>query len=228
MDEFGLIEQFRPAPATSVAEVLARAAAFPDRDEIEQAAVERAAADARAEQRETQMMLNRQMGNPLGEVNRCQAAVAECREQVQDLESQLETARGRLNRAAENLVHWSEAAGEVHRASIQRSDPADLLGPAKQALAEQRAEERVERMLAEVRARPARPAGRPKAEVSRSRGAEVHRSEYCIHCIDQGVTDEESYLLHSDPELNVPVVPPDRAAAAERRGHRAYAGEISR
>jgi hypothetical protein len=39
------------------------------------------------------------------------------------------------------------------------------------------------------------------------RGAAV-RSEMCVHCTDQGVDDETSYLLHSDPELNVPVTPP--------------------
>jgi hypothetical protein len=221
VDELELVEQFKPGPATSVAEVLARAAAMPDRDDLVQAAADRAVADARAEQRETQAMLNRMAGDPLGNVSRCQAAVAEARDRVNDLESQLETERGRLHRAAEQLVHWSEAADEVHRSSIQRSDSADLLAPAKQALAEQR----VERMLAEVRARPA---GRPK-EVSRARGAVAVRSESCQWCIDQNVSDHDSYLLHSDPELNVPVTTPEQAAAkAERRGRDDYGMEIAR
>jgi hypothetical protein len=42
-----------------------------------------------------------------------------------------------------------------------------------------------------------------------SRGAAA-RSEYCVHCTDAGVSDETSYLLHSDPELNVPVTAPDQ------------------
>jgi len=216
MDEIDFIEQFRPAAPTTVAEVLARVAATPDRDDLAQAAADRVRADARAEQRETWAMLNRMAGNPAGEVSRCQAIVAECRERVAELEGQLETARGRLSRAGESLAHWSQTADEVHRASIQRSDPADLLAPAKQALAEQR----VERMLAEVQARPA---GRPK-EVSRSRGGVASRSESCQWCIDQNVSDEQSYLLHSDPELNVPVTTPEQAAQwqatqAERRAY---------
>jgi hypothetical protein len=221
MDEFGLIEQFKPGPATSVAEVLARAAAMPDRDELVQAAADRAAADARAERREAEAMLNRMAGDPLGNISRCQAAVSEARDRVTDLENQLEEARGRLSRAAESLAHWSGAAEEVHRASIQRSDPGDLLAPAKQALAE----ERVERMLAAVRARPA---GRPKGEVSRSRGAVAARSESCQWCIDQNVSDHDSCLLHSDPEYNVPVTTPEQAQQqaehAERRGYRVYGG----
>ena len=33
----------------------------------------------------------------------------------------------------------------------------------------------------------------------------IESGRYCVHCTDQGVDDETSYLLHSDPELNVPV-----------------------
>lgn len=201
MDEFELIEQFKPGAATSVAEVLARAAAMPDRAEIEEAAAERAAADARAEQRETQAMLNRMAGDPIGNVSRCQQAVAEARDQVADLESQLEAARGRLNRAAENLVTWSDAADEVHRASVQRSSRPDLLGPAKQVLAEQR----VERMLAERAAHPQQ-ARRPK-----DRGGVAVRSDQpvtCKDCLKYGATPEQSFLIHSDPAPEpVPAIP---------------------
>jgi hypothetical protein len=227
MDEFGLIEQFKPGPATSVAEVLARAAAAPDREEIEQAAAERAAAEARAEEREQMMMLNRMSGDPLGNVSRCQAAVSELRGQVLELEDQLQAARGRLDRASENLAHWSGQADEIHTAVARRSSqPDDLLAPAKQALAEAR----VERMLAAVQARPA---GRPK-EVSRSRGVAV-RSEHCHWCTEQGATDEQAFLIHNDPEHPLPVTSPEQwaqmqqaeqADRAERR-HGSYA-EIRR
>ena len=136
MDEVSFIEQFKPGAATSVAEVLARAAAMPDRAELEEAAAARAAADARAEQRETLMMLNRAADDPIGMVSRCQAQLAEERGRVRDLESQLETARGRLSRAAANLDHWSAEADAIHTAVARRSDTADLLAPAKAAHAE--------------------------------------------------------------------------------------------
>jgi hypothetical protein len=51
-----------------------------------------------------------------------------------------------------------------------------------------------------------RPAPRPFGSASRS-GVAV-RSEQCVHCTADGVSDETSFLLHSDPELNVPVTPP--------------------
>lgn len=58
------------------------------------------------------------------------------------------------------------------------------------------------------------PVSRPK-DVVRSRGAAV-RSESCVHCIDQGVSDEMSYLLHSDPDLNVPVTTPGQLPGADQ------------
>jgi hypothetical protein len=46
-------------------------------------------------------------------------------------------------------------------------------------------------------------------EVSRSRPFDViTRSEQCLWCIEQNVSDEEAVLLHHDPELAVPVTPP--------------------
>jgi hypothetical protein len=231
MDEFGLIESFRPAPATTVAEVLARAAAAPDREEIVQAAADRAAADARAEQREAQMMLNRQMGDPLGNVSRYQAAVAECRDEVQDLEVRLEAARGRLGRASDTLAHWAGQADEVHRASVQRSDPGDLLGPAKAAHREVAAATRAARET--LQSGMSRQAVRSRPGGRRPFDGEISRSEYCVYCTKEGVSDHDSYLLHSDPEYNCPVTTPEQAAkaeqaaAAERRGRGAYT-EISR
>jgi hypothetical protein len=210
MDEFGLIEQFRPDAPTTVAEVLARAAAAPDRTEVEQAAAERAAADARAEQRETTAMLNRMQGDPIGNVSRCQAAVSEARDRVMDLQAQLETAQGRLSRAAEQLAHWSGAADEV-MATARRSAVSD--DPLEQA------QRRAHAAFAEITRTKvaARAAGTPRRAPRpfASRGS-VTRSESCQWCINQNVSDEESYLLHSDPELNVPVVSPEQAASAER------------
>jgi hypothetical protein len=62
---------------------------------------------------------------------------------------------------------------------------------------------------------------------SASRGV-VARSEQCVHCTEQGVSDEMSYLLHSDPELNVPVTPPvTQAAQAEADRRQAEADRLT-
>jgi len=143
---------------------------------------------------------------------------------VLDLESQLETARGRLNRAAGQLAHWSGAADEV-MATARRSAVSD--DPLEQA------QRRAHQAFAEItRAKVAeRESGRPQPRRERrpfaSRGS-VTRSECCQWCIDQNVNDEDSYLLHSDPELAVPITTPEQATAkAERRAHSSYA-EVSR
>jgi hypothetical protein len=125
------------------------------------------------------------------------------------------TSATRLNRAAENLVHWSDAAEETRTAVARRSDTGDLLGPAKAAHAEYVAASRA--------AIVAVTAGTPRPFVSRG---SVTRSECCQWCIDQNVSDEDSYLLHSDPELAVPVISPEQAAKAERRNSDVYAGTV--
>jgi hypothetical protein len=228
MDEIDFLEQFRPAAPTTVAEVLARVASVPDRADLAAAAAERAEADARAERYEARMLANRMTGNPLGEVSRMQAVVSEAREQVQELEGQLEKARDRLSRASETLAHWGEQADEVYRASVQRSDTADLLGPAKETLAGHRAYLQASRAAWE-----AAQAGTPRRE-SRpfaSRGRVAVRSHLeCVYCLREGVDAETSALLHHDPTWDVPITTAEQAEQAEhaeRRGRRGYA-EISR
>ena len=213
MDEYELIESFKPAPATTVAEVLARVASVPDRADLAQAAAERAEADARAEVRETRMMLNRRLGNPLGEVSRMQAVVSEMRDRVQAMETELEKERGRLSRASETLAHWSAQADEVYRASVQRSDTDDLLAGEKATLKEHQ-----EYVAASRAAWSAAQTGTPRREPRPfvSRGS-VTRSEQCHWCTVQGASDQEAFLIHNDPEHPLPVVPPgqaDQAAAA--------------
>jgi hypothetical protein len=65
-------------------------------------------------------------------------------------------------------------------------------------------------------------------EVSRSRRPfdVIGRAEECRWCIEQNVSDEQSYLLHHDPEYNVPITPPlapqpepDPQPAADRLRH---------
>src|SRR5512135_2124216 len=80
-------------------DILARHAG-PDPQEALQLAAERAADDERAERAENMRLMNYQMGNPLGELTRCQMAVASARDRVRDLETQLATAREVLQRAA--------------------------------------------------------------------------------------------------------------------------------
>jgi hypothetical protein len=214
MDELEFAAQFRPAGPVTVQDVLARQLA-PDRTDIEEAARAREAAAAREEAAETRRMLNHQAGDPLGQLTRAEASAGAIRDEVRDLEGRLDEARGRLHRAAEQVVDYRAAADQIMVASVRRSSAPDLLAPAKKALADKR----VERMLAERSARPRQQASRPFA----SRGAVIRRSEQCVWCVEQNVSDHESYLLHSDPEFNVPVTTPGQAAQAERRGHVGYA-----
>jgi hypothetical protein len=226
VDEYELIESFKPAPATTVAEVLARVASVPDRADIAAAAAERAEADARADARETRMMLNRRLGNPLGEVSRMQAVVSEIRDRVQAMETELEKERGRLSRASETLAHWSEQADEVYRASVQRSAPDDLLGPAKAILAGHQ-----EYVAASRAAIAAVQAGTPRQR--RPFGGEVRRSEFtCAGCKAEGIDPDTSFLLHSDPDRHPGLDAeidfyPEPGEPVQRRGY-SYAGEISR
>lgn len=209
MDEYGLIESFKPAPAMSVEEVLRRAALAPDRAEIEQEQAERAAADQRAEQRELTAMLDRAAGSPLQQVTRCQAAVASCREEVDDLEAQLERSRAKLRRAAESLVGWEAEAERVMTAARRQSDD-----PLTQA--SRRAHEA---FVSVTRAKVAEmAAGTPRRERHpKGHGGHAVRSENCVYCTQEGLDDDTAFLLHSDPERPLAVTTPEQAAAAERR-----------
>jgi len=66
--------------------------------------------------------------------------------------------------------------------------------------------------LAEAQAGIRRSEPRPFA----GRGSVAARSEYCVYCTEDGVSDHDSYLLHSDPEFNVPVTSPEQAALAAK------------
>ena len=129
MDELEFAAQFAPQGPPTINDILARRMA-PDLEEIEATRREREAAAAREERAERIATANRQMGDPLGNVTRAQMAVAAAREQVTELEGQLEQARGVLHRAAEEYVGWSEQA-EMVTATVSRSGPHDLLGGAK-------------------------------------------------------------------------------------------------
>src|SRR5690348_895908 len=130
MDELEFQAKFRPAGPVTVQDVLARQLA-PDRTEIEEAIRAREAAAAREEAAETRRMLNYRAGDPLGQLTRAEASAGAIRDEVRDLENRLEEARGRLHRAAEQVVDFRSAADEVLVASVRRSNAPDLLAPAR-------------------------------------------------------------------------------------------------
>jgi hypothetical protein len=70
------------------------------------------------------------------------------------------------------------------------------------------------------------PAPRPFA--SAGRGSLAVRSEDCIHCAENNVSDEDSYLLHSDPEFGVPVTTAAEVEVDGEQAHRAVNTELCR
>ena len=228
MDEIEFAAQFRPPAAGSATEVLARKLATPDLDELAEATAAKAAADAAAERREQLLAANRASGDPVGMVSRCQAQLAEERDRVRDLEAQLESARGRLSRAAANLDHWSAEVDAIHTAVARRSSAeGDLLAGAKAAHREFAAATRA--AITAMEAGTPRQARRPFGNAVRS-----DQPVTCRECIKVGASPAESFLLHRDPdaaigedlidlgEMTVAAWGRQDQADAERRTHGAY------
>jgi hypothetical protein len=118
----------------------------------------------------------------------------------------------RLERRAASLrLQLADAQAAI--ALRQRQEPADPLEAATRRAHETFRQLTRSKMAAAQAGRPAPRASRPKEG---SRGAAAVRSEHCAFCSEDGVDDETSYLLHSDPELAVPVTPPQQAAQAQR------------
>jgi hypothetical protein len=225
----GFLESVNPASADgqgrTVAEVLARARAGEQQGEAAEAAEAEAKRAAALEQAETLALQNRALGDPMGGISRAQAVATEARDEIAELEAKLAKAHKKLAGAQGNLEFFA-ARMQVAQDSARRSAGADLLAPAKAAHREYVQTSQAAQAAAQA-GTPWR-ARRPFA----SRGAAV-RSEHCIHCINQGVSDEDSYLLHSDPELNVPVTSPAQAAqavqaAAPSREQQAEVGRLLR
>jgi hypothetical protein len=57
-----------------------------------------------------------------------------------------------------------------------------------------------------------------------TRAATIGRSESCVWCTQENLSDEQSYLLHSDPQWNVPVTPPGYFDADEEPAGRTSSG----
>jgi hypothetical protein len=116
---------------------LARALAASDREDRAagraEAEAKRAAALDRAE---GLALMDRQLGGPLAEISRAQAAAAAARDEIADLESRLAKARGKLDRATGNVEFFASLMQAAHD-SVSRMATAtggtDLLAPAKQA-----------------------------------------------------------------------------------------------
>jgi hypothetical protein len=145
MDELEFAAQFRPDGPVTAGDVLARQLATPDRRELEQEAVERAAAAEAEERRENLRLANYQRGDPLGQLTRAQAAAGQARDEVRDLESRLADARETLSRAQSAVQEWGTTADELLFA--RRSVTPDLLAEAKRAAAEVRVEEMLSRAV---------------------------------------------------------------------------------
>ena len=206
-------QHFGTVDRSTAAGILA-VAAVPTWAESAEARRERDALAAAATRRENLARLNAAAGNPLAARSQALMDTGSARARVLDLEAQLEQARRDLSRSQGNLEHWENAVAEITAAAAPplSDDPMAVAGRQAHAAF-------VEATRAALTAMQT---GTPR-QARRPFGGEARRSEYCVHCIDQGVSDEDSYLLHSDPELAVPVTSAEQAATAERRGHDGYA-----
>ncbi len=156
---------------------------------------------------------------------------------IGDEDAQYEAARAIIERierrraarqrdAVEQAQRMAEVTGLASRSAPTVTGGPDLLAGAKQAHRE---------FVQATRAAQAAAAGTPRRErpFAASRGS-VARSELeCWHCVNDNVSHEDSVLLHSDPQWNVPVTTVEQAAQAEHAEHaerRRYAShaEISR
>jgi hypothetical protein len=193
-------------------------------DRLEAAAEEReqGAREANRQARlEATALVNKQLGDPLGELSRAQAAAGMARDEVADLEGKLAKAKAKLSRAEDNVQFFATRMQQVTE-SVSRSAPDehDLLAGAKETLARMR----VEAMLkAPLKPAPLALGLRPFA--SRSAGAAV-RSEpvTCPDCLAMGATEAESFAIHHPELLPESTVQPEQAG----RHRAAHAPEITR
>jgi len=125
------------------------------------------------------MRMDLDEGDP-GRVAQLERRAASLQRQLQDVSAVIAPSREQLADPLE------QASRHAHREFVEATRP----------------------MMADAQAgRPAPRARRPFGSISRGDGIAV-RSEQCVHCTEAGVDDETAFLLHSDPDLNVPVTPP--------------------
>jgi hypothetical protein len=156
VDEAEFQSQFvREGPPT-IGDVFARAL-VPDREDLAAAAADRAEQAATEERRSTLALLNRQHGNPIGELSRATAAAGAARDIVRDLEGQLVDARAVLERAEAARADWAESADRILMAP--RAASPDLLAEAKETAARMKVEHDLEVARSQPAPRPKECAG---------------------------------------------------------------------
>jgi len=180
---------------------IVKAQAFEQMSDAREAAAERREQAEREAARESRLealqFANRTHGNPIGELQRARIAFEQADDQVRDLSVQLAKAEAKRSRAESSITFHAQRMQEASQLAT-RSAGADLLSPAREAMAEVAAQ-RVERMLAEASV------SRPKGVVSRS-GYVATRSDQpidCVECQEAGVPDwETSVLIHKQAEMD--------------------------
>jgi hypothetical protein len=199
----------------------ARADAADQRDQLER----RAEAERRAE---VLAWGNRQLGNPMGELSRFRGEYVAADDEVRDLAGRLERATKKRDRIGEAIRSRAQQLDEI-TASISRPAPVvDPANPFAIGLARAHHEFAEATRARWIEAEAARAlAPRPKAGrggVARALGDGRFDVPDCPECVKAGATEDESFLLHSDPDKVVPVPVPgdtDRSAVP-------YGQEITR
>jgi hypothetical protein len=188
-----LARHYAPGQATDLAQrlgdTLAELAAVQEENEAARKRQERIARDHAAGRITVHDIMRMDAGEPdLAREQQLERRVRSLRKQVADASARISPPQQRLDgdglEAAASRAH--AAFAEVTRARIAE------LGTTRLA---------------------SRPAPRPK-EASRSRGGVAVRSEHCVYCTQEGLDDSTSYLIHSDPDYNLPVTTPEQAALA--------------
>ncbi len=108
-----------PDPAGSRLDRAAAMEAIEDAAEARQAERRRAEAE---ERQEVRALMNRQWGDPLGQMRMAQADMVNLSDRVSDLRDQLAKAEDRLDRARSNLTFWAER-GLLAEEATRRSYP---------------------------------------------------------------------------------------------------------
>jgi hypothetical protein len=164
----GWLDQFSAGDVSPLERAMLESARQDRREAIESERREAEREAARERRLESMAFAERQLGNPMAELSRARAALAEGADEVSDLRSRLEKAERRHAQARSNLEFWAQRAQQATDV-VQRSAPSGgVEGAVARAQEELRAEasrRKVEAMLAQRSARRAitRPASPPKA-----------------------------------------------------------------
>src|SRR6185437_5988293 len=101
-ETLGFLEQFAGEEPGPLARAIA-AARVPDPEAIAEEKETKARQQAALDRAEALALQNRQLGDPMGGISRAQAIASAARDEIADLEGQLEKARKRLAQAQDNV-----------------------------------------------------------------------------------------------------------------------------